>query len=169
MINCRLRGVWEATHIYTSIMGKDKAKREILRKWEQIKEIFRKDFDVNNERIILKLDKEKIPQLSFEEKKKRKKSPDFIIQINGETLSSKHMNADDILLEFIRIANVDRVEKLNLKTVKGYKLIISKKDVPNRKEIEGKYVFTKSGTPHKVNLIRKINNLLSLGAEIIDI
>jgi hypothetical protein len=150
-------------------MKEDKAKQEILRKWEQIKDIYRKDLDVENIRIILKLDKEKIPQLSFEEKKKRKKSPDFIIHINGKTFSSKQMNADDILLEFIRIAKVDRVEKLNLLTVKGYKLVICQKGAPNRKEIEGKYVFTKSGTPHKVNLIRKINNSLSLGAEIIDI
>ena len=150
-------------------MGKNEAKQEILRKWEQIRDIFRKDFDVDNDRIILKLDKERIPQLSFEEKKKRKKSPDFMLRINGRTFSSKQMNADDILLEFIRIAKVEKVEKLNLQTVKGYKLVISQKGAPNRKEIEGKYVFTKSGTPHKVNLIRKINNSLDLGAEIIDI
>ena len=159
-----------AGNIYLpSIMGKNEAKQEILRKWEQIRDIFRKDFDVDNDRIILKLDKERIPQLSFEEKKKRKKSPDFMLRINGRTFSSKQMNADDILLEFIRIAKVEKVEKLNLQTVKGYKLVISQKGAPNRKEIEGKYVFTKSGTPHKVNLIRKINNSLDLGAEIIDI
>lgn len=169
MFNCRLLGVYEATYSYTSIMEKNEAKLEILRKWEQIRNIFRKNFNVENDRMILKLDKEMIPLLSFEEKKKRKKSPDFILNINGRTFSSKQMNADDILLEVIRIAKVEKVEKLNLRTVKGYKLVTNKKGAPNRKELGGKYVYIKSGTPHKLNLIRIINNALNLGVEIIDI
>ena len=147
-------------------MGKDKAKQKILKTWEQIKDIFRKNFNVDNDRIILKLDKEKLPQLSIEEKRKRKKSPDFILSINDKQFSSKQMNADDILLEVIRIAKVEEVEKLDLRTVKDYKLITRQKDTPNRKELEGKYVYIKTGTPHKLNLITKIDKALGLGIKI---
>jgi hypothetical protein len=147
-------------------MEKNKAKQKILKTWEQIRDIFRKNFNVDNDRIILKLDKEKLPHLSIEEKKKRKKSPDFILSINGKHFSSKQMNADDILLEVIRIAKVEEVEKLDLRTVKDYKLVTSQKGTPNRKELEGKYVYIKSGTPHKLNLIRIINDALDLGVDI---
>ena len=54
------------------------------------------------------------------------------------------MNADDILLEVIRIARLKKLKKLDLRTVKDYKLITRQKDTPNRKELEGKYVYIKT-------------------------
>lgn len=146
------------------------AQDEIIRLWKLIQEIFVENYNVKNDRIILRLDKKHIPQLYLETKQSRKKTDNFTINIKGQNpLSSRKMGAEKVFLAFIHFCNVNKVQDLKLKTT-GQEDIISNQDDSNgrRRFLDGKYVFVKTPTPDKVNTIRKIIQQLSIEGEIID-
>lgn len=147
------------------------AQDEIIRLWKLIQEIFVENYNVKNDRIILRLDKKHIPQLYLETKQSRKKTDNFTINIKGQNpLSSRKMGAEKVFLAFIQFCDVKKVQDLKLKTT-GQEDIISNQDDSNgrrRKFLDGKYVFVKTSTSEKVNTIRKIIQQLSIEGEIID-
>ena len=151
------------------VKGKEFAKIEICKLWESIKTIFSKNYDVNNERLVLRLDTNNIPQIYFELKRKRAKTDEFAVHIKKEgiVLSTKEMNADDILLKFIKIVGVEDVQGLGLKTIRNTALISDNSDNDSRrKPIGDKYVYVKTSTSDKINVIWKIINRLPYDAEI---
>lgn len=141
-------------------------------KWEEISKLFIQYYDVNNDRLIIKLDQHKIPQLSITKKSNRKRYNDFEIHFTDKNvkLSSREMNATDLLIQFIKLVGIEQVKALQLKTINGRDLITETNDSgKKRHQINGNYIFTKTGTPDKINIIRRIINELKIKAQIIDI
>ena len=151
------------------VMKKSNEEIEILRLWGLIQNIYIKHYDVLNDRIRIRLDKKHIPQLYLEKKRSRVKTDDFAIHLKKDNrlLSTKNMGADDVLLSFIKIVGIDKIQQLGLKATGNEKLISDEND-NRRKLLDGKYVFVKTSTPEKVNTIRKIIQRLLIEGEIID-
>ena len=153
-------------------MNKKDVQEEIMQKWEEITKLFKQFYDVNYDRLNIKLDQHKIPQLTISKKKTREKTNDFEIHFidRNITLSSKEMNASDILKRFIQLVDIEKVKALNLITVNGRDLITDTNELgENRHQLDGKYLFIKTGTHEKINTIRMIINGLNINAQIIDL
>lgn len=151
---------------------KEKGEKEIKRLWGSIKEVFIENFDVLNDRIVLRLDNKNIPQIYLEKKRIRVRKDDFAIKLNdlNKELSTKDMGADEILLHFIKYIGIDKVQNLNLKATGDEDLISNNEDFYNRRKIlDGKYVFVKTPNTEKINVIRKIIKEIPVNAEIIDL
>jgi len=146
-------------------MDKTRAWEEIESRWQEIQKLWQENFDVNNERIIIKLNKN-IPKLSREKKKKRVKSQDFEIRFSdkcgNQVLSTKDSNASELLRRFVSIVGPERVKSSNVLTKAGNNLVMS--------IAQGKFeIFTKTANSEKRDAIRQIISDLEIDAEIVDL
>lgn len=148
-------------------MDKVTAWKEIMLRWTEIQELWRNHFDIDNERMKLKLVRN-VPQLSYGEKPKRVNSHDFEVRFSSEynncVLSTKKSNASDLLRQFIDIVGAENVKTLNVPTVGGGNLIVE-----ITKGVKKYSVFTKTSNSEKKDSIRQIIQALKIKAEIIDL
>ena len=70
-------------------MAEESVKNEILRLWNLIVRNFTENFDVKQDRLVVKLDRKSIPHLFFQKKRHRVKSEDFeiLFKTTGEILA----------------------------------------------------------------------------------
>ena len=148
-------------------MDKTSAWNEIESKWKEIQVLWKDNFDIKNQRIKVTL-KKNIPQIEPVNKAKRVKSQGFEIHFSEDhsniVLSTKQMNASDLLRKFIEIVDVEKIRSLNVLTAAGKNLVV---DIANdHRKIP---VFTKTSNAEKKDAIRQIIQALNIKAKIIDI
>ena len=150
-------------------MDKVKAWNEIELKWSEIQALWKDNFDIKNERIKLSL-KMNLPVIEYGNKARRKKSQGFEVRFRGRdrgkdiVLSTKDMNASELLRRFIKNVGIESIKSLNVRTTSGRNMIL---DIANGQSDYS--VFTKTPNSEKKDAIRQIIQELKINAEIIDI
>lgn len=148
-------------------MDRTKAWNEIESKWAEIQFLWNNYFDIKNERIKVTL-KNDIPEIELVRKPKREKSQGFEIRFHDDhdsiVLSTKRINASELLRQFIKIVDIEKIKSLNVPTVAGKNMILDIANDPSNIP-----VFTKTSNAEKKDAIRQIIQALNIKAEIIDI
>ena len=149
-------------------MNKLDAKQQIEMLWNQIRELYRQNFDIMENRLHTILGKDYLPQLIFDYKQSRTRKSKLEVVRDGVKIPGK--TANDVLIGFIQKVTVQKVEKLNIITKGGNNLITDYQqgmDPSSFRKIGNKAVFVKTGNDEKYRQIRQIIELLNLDDEII--
>ena len=154
-------------------MKKNQSIKEIQRKWEEIIDIFRQNFDIAKYRIQTQTDKDRLYKIEVVEKGKKNTSCPFVIKYKDQgkeiVLHSGKRKGAKILATFISWAGVESVFNLKIEAKRSGFLILSNIQGHNEKDfvpIGNKFVFTKSENEEKINQIREIINRLHLNASV---
>ncbi|MBR5039331.1 MAG: hypothetical protein IKX65_11510 [Prevotella sp.] len=143
---------------------------EIQAKWEQIVDLFQKNYDIETKRVRLKLGKDKLPRLSISDKLQRLQGAEIVVVFEDKTiLSTSELSASDVFVRFIEKVGVNEVQGLGITDRKRRPLIsdsIIEIEHMGPKEIDGKYVITKTGNKEKLDVIREIIDRLNYPAEV---
>lgn len=141
---------------------------EIQTMWEQILDLFLKNYDIKAKRFKLKLGKDNLPQLSITDKPHRLQGAKIVVEFEDKTiLSTSELSAADVLVKFIEKVGVDDVHKLEITDRKRRPLVsdsIAGIENMGPRMVEGKYVMTKTGNKEKLSQIREIIDKLKVPA-----
>ena len=143
---------------------------EIKTKWEQIIDLFQKNYDIESKRLKLRLGKDNLPILLVVDKAHRLQGAQIVVEFEDKTiLSTSELCAADVLVRFIEKVGVDEVQRLGITDRKHHPLVsdsILGIEHMGPKEIEGKFVITKTGNKEKLDVIREIIDKLKCPAEV---
>lgn len=143
------------------------AKQQIEMLWNQIRELYGHNFDIKENRLHTILGNDYLPQLVFDYKQRRTRKSKLEVVRDGVKISGE--SASDVLIGFIQMVTVEKVEELNIVTKGGNSLITDYQQgmVPSSfRKIGNKAVFVKTGNDEKYRQIRQIIELLDLDYEI---
>lgn len=143
---------------------------EIRTKWEQIIDLFQKNYDIESKRLKLRLGKDNLPKLLIVDKPQRLQGAQIVVEFEDKTiLSTSEFSAADILVRFIKKVGVDEVQRLGI-TDRKHRPLVSDSIIGiehmGAKEIDGKYIITKTGNKEKLDVIREIIDKLKYPAEV---
>lgn len=144
-------------------MEKIDAKQQIETLWNQIRELYRQNFDIKENRLRTTLDKENLPQLVFDKKLSRTRKSKLEVVCDGVKIPGD--SANDVLLGVIQKLTIEVVEPLNIVTDGGYNMITDYQkgmDLSLYRKIGNKAVYIKTGIDEKYRQIRQIIDLLGL-------
>lgn len=141
---------------------------EIQAKWEQILDLFLKNYDIKVKRFKLKLGKDNLPKLSITDKPHRFQGAQIVVEFEDKTiLSTSELSGADVFVRFIKKVGVDEVQGLGI-TDRKHRLLVSDSIIGiehmGPKEIDGKFVITKTGNKEKLDVIREIIDKLKVPA-----
>lgn len=141
---------------------------EIHAKWEQILDLFRRSYDIKAKRFKLKLGKDNLPKLLITDKPQRLQGARIVVEFEDKTiLSTSDLSAADVFVRFIEKVGVNEVQRLGI-TDRKHRPLVSDSIIGienmGPKEIDGKYVITKTGNKEKLDVIREIIDKLKVPA-----
>lgn len=141
---------------------------DIQTKWKQILDLFQKNYDIETKRLKLVIEKDNLPRLSIIDKPHRFRGAQIVVEFEDKTLlSTSELSAADVLVKFIEKVGVDDVQKLGITDRKHHPLVsdsIIGIGYMGPKEIDGKFVITKTGNKEKLDAIREIIDKLKVPA-----
>ena len=148
-------------------MGKV-VENDIQTKWEQIIDLFRKNYDIESKRLKLVIGKDDLPRLSIIDKPHRLRGAQIVVEFeDGTKLSTPELSGADLLVRFIEKVGVNDVCALKITDRKHHPLVpdsIIGIEHMEPKEIDGRYVITKTGNKEKLDVIREIIDKLKVQA-----
>lgn len=141
---------------------------EIQAKWGQILELFQKNYDIKTKRIKLNLGKDYLPKLSITDKPYRLQGAQIVVEFEDKTiLSTSELSGADVFVRFIEKVGVSEIQELGI-TDRKHRPLVSDSIIGiehmGPKEIDGKYVITKTGNKEKLDVIREIIDKLKVPA-----
>jgi hypothetical protein len=157
-------------------MKTEQVRKEIEEKWEEIVNIFKQNYNVNEYKIKTQKDQNKLYQIYILKKSKRKTSTQFVIKLKKDgkeyIWDSRNRKGAKTLVSFILKVGVEDVYNLNISAKRvGFLMTdnIDGKDLKNYELIDGKYIFKKSENEEKMAQIQEIINKLNLDASIVKV
>lgn len=154
-------------------MIQEQAKKEIQKKWEEIIDIFRQNYDIAKYKILTQTDKARLYKIEVVEKGKKNTSSPFLIKYQDQgkeiVLHSGKRKGAKILATFISLTGVESVFNLKIEAKHSGVLILRNIKGYNEKDfipIGNKFVLTKSENKEKINQIREIIDRLHLNASV---
>ena len=152
-------------------MKQEGAKRLINEKWNEIVRVFHQGFNPNEYRLEVIDSGSHDPKIIVRPRRTKTKSNRFVVTWKEKNLvlDSGKRNGASVLAMIVELAGVDSVQKLNISARGGNNLVCDsvvgiEKHLP--KEVDGKFIITKSENKDKYNQILEIIQKLHLDAEI---
>lgn len=106
-------------------MTREEVKKEILKRWDSIWELFENNYNIGIDRLKLKQRKDYKQELVFDIKRSRKKSKYLKVVFGKESICSKNkgLTDEDILVEVVNRAGIEAVYSMNIPVKEKYNLI----------------------------------------------
>ena len=150
-------------------MRQDQALIEIKEKFKDIVDIYKKNYDVNDYKIITKANKDELYIIDVIKKGHKNESSPFVIRYKKKgkeiIIRSEKKKGVVALVSFIKLVGVDDVFALGIKAKRRGLLIregIDEKDMKDYVQIGNKYVYKKTENDEKVRQIEEIIRRLNI-------
>lgn len=152
-------------------MNQKEAKQKIDEKWNELVELFYQYYVPGKYRLEVIDSGSQQPRIRVVPRGTKTKPNQFVVTWKEKNLvlDSEGRKGASVLAMVVKLAGVDRVQELNISARGGNNLVCDsvvgiEKHLP--KEVDGKFVITKSENTDKFNQIKEIIERLNINAEI---